>query len=337
MKFNIGDHVSFINEKQEGIVIRTIGENRVIVEIEDGFELEVTPGELVKTMRMKAAQQPAKEPQQLIEFEQLSPSEFGADGQIIWSMVPAKSGAVLTGPVACYLINRTGFQVLYTCYMQHQRKWKGIGSGILEAGTLVKIYENNRTAYTDSSAFFVQGILYHEKNLEQNNYFKKECSILMPDLQSPVTHVKSSAAFAKNQVLFSDTPDLPVDLDVLKEKFSPSEVLSRKSPSKKPALDPGKYGILETEREVDLHIEELTNEPGGMTNGEMVQLQLRHFTSEMNEAIRKHIRKIIFIHGVGNGRLKSEIRKELQHYQGIKVRDADPSRYGRGATEVVFT
>ena len=57
----------------------------------------------------------------------------------------------------------------------------------------------------------------------------------------------------------------------------------------------------------------------------------------MNEAMRKHIRKIIFIHGVGNGRLKSEIRKELQHYQGIKVRDADPSRYGRGATEVVFT
>lgn len=337
MKFNIGDHVSFINEKQEGVVVRIIGESRVIVEIEDGFELEVTPGELVKTMRMKSAPQVKETTQPDAVHEPIAVSEFGDDGQVIWSMLPAKSGAVLTGPVACYIVNRTSFQLLYTCYIQHQRKWKGIGSGVLAADSLAKVYENSRSAYTESAAFFVQGLLYNEKNLEQNNYFKKECSVMMPDLQSSSIPTKSIAAFAKNQLLFSNAPDIPVDLEILKEKFSPSEVINRKSPSKKPAMDPSKYGILETEKEVDLHIEELTDEPGGMTNGEMVQLQLRHFTTEMNEAIRKHIRKIIFIHGVGNGRLKSEIRKELQHYQGIKVRDADPSRYGRGATEVVFT
>ena len=38
MKFNIGDKVSFLDEKGGGIITKIVDENIVTVEIEDGFE-----------------------------------------------------------------------------------------------------------------------------------------------------------------------------------------------------------------------------------------------------------------------------------------------------------
>ena len=48
MKFQPGDKVSFINEKQQGVVKKNMPGNMVVVEIEDGFEFPVRENELVK-------------------------------------------------------------------------------------------------------------------------------------------------------------------------------------------------------------------------------------------------------------------------------------------------
>jgi hypothetical protein len=48
MKFQPGDKVSFINEKQQGVVKKILTGNMVVVEIEDGFEFPVRENELVK-------------------------------------------------------------------------------------------------------------------------------------------------------------------------------------------------------------------------------------------------------------------------------------------------
>jgi dsDNA-specific endonuclease/ATPase MutS2 len=90
------------------------------------------------------------------------------------------------------------------------------------------------------------------------------------------------------------------------------------------------------EKEIDLHIEELVRDFSGMANAEMLQVQMSRFSKEMDAAISRHYKKIIFIHGVGNGKLKNEIRKELRNYQGVAFRDADNRKYGSGATEVIF-
>ena len=68
----------------------------------------------------------------------------------------------------------------------------------------------------------------------------------------------------------------------------------------------------------------------------MLEIQLKHFAKEMDHALRNHFKKMIFIHGVGNGKLKNEIRKELRHYPGVAFKDADSRNYGQGATEVTF-
>ena len=46
--FQPGDKVSFVNEKQEGIIVTIQPNGMIVVEIEDGFPIEVTARELVK-------------------------------------------------------------------------------------------------------------------------------------------------------------------------------------------------------------------------------------------------------------------------------------------------
>jgi dsDNA-specific endonuclease/ATPase MutS2 len=86
--------------------------------------------------------------------------------------------------------------------------------------------------------------------------------------------------------------------------------------------------------EIDLHIENLVNSHRFLTNGEIIVIQLNHFQSKLEYAIRKKMQKVIIIHGVGNGILKTEIRKILSNYSSISYYDAPFHKYGYGATEV---
>ncbi|MBL7942950.1 MAG: Smr/MutS family protein [Flavobacteriales bacterium] len=87
--------------------------------------------------------------------------------------------------------------------------------------------------------------------------------------------------------------------------------------------------------EVDLHIHELVEDHGKMENGEIVDIQLRHFERMLRMAEERKIPRVVFIHGVGQGVLRAEIRKLLrEYYPHATFMDAPYSTYGYGATEV---
>lgn len=88
--------------------------------------------------------------------------------------------------------------------------------------------------------------------------------------------------------------------------------------------------------ETDLHIYNLVDDHRHLSNGDMLRIQLNHFKNKMNEARKKGMDKLIIIHGVGEGVLRSEIRHALRNYEFIEFLDADYSKYGSGATEVRF-
>jgi|ERR1019366_3312721 dsDNA-specific endonuclease/ATPase MutS2 len=92
-----------------------------------------------------------------------------------------------------------------------------------------------------------------------------------------------------------------------------------------------------SELEIDLHIEELIDNFSGMSNFEIVQVQLNHFNRALDRAINGHYRKLIVIHGVGNGRLKQEVRNILSLYDNLRFYDASYSKYGFGATEILIS
>ncbi len=87
--------------------------------------------------------------------------------------------------------------------------------------------------------------------------------------------------------------------------------------------------------EVDLHIHELIDNTSGMQNGDMLDHQIRHFERMMKIAERKKFTKVVFIHGVGEGVLRAEIRRLIeQFYPNCSFRDGNYREYGIGATQI---
>ncbi len=86
--------------------------------------------------------------------------------------------------------------------------------------------------------------------------------------------------------------------------------------------------------EVDLHIHELTASTRNMSNSEMLNLQLNTARDKLDFAIKKHIQRVIFIHGIGEGVLKRELQTLFRRYDQIRYYDANYRDYGGGATEV---
>ncbi len=88
--------------------------------------------------------------------------------------------------------------------------------------------------------------------------------------------------------------------------------------------------------ELDLHIEELTDRYHHMNNGDILELQLRCCRQFIKEAYDKHYRKVVLIHGRGEGVLKMEIHRYLDRLSNVEYYDAPYRTYGYGATEVVI-
>jgi len=86
--------------------------------------------------------------------------------------------------------------------------------------------------------------------------------------------------------------------------------------------------------EFDLHIEKLVQNHRRMSNYEILTLQSETAKRHLEFAIKNRIPKIVFIHGVGEGILKSELDFLLGRYDNINFQDGNYQKYGQGATEV---
>lgn len=85
---------------------------------------------------------------------------------------------------------------------------------------------------------------------------------------------------------------------------------------------------------VDLHIHHLVNKTKGLTNYDMLNIQIETAKRQLDFAIRKKIQRIVFIHGIGEGVLRAELEYLFRQYGNLEYNDADYKKYGRGATEV---
>lgn len=88
--------------------------------------------------------------------------------------------------------------------------------------------------------------------------------------------------------------------------------------------------------EVDLHIHQLVPKSKHLSNYEILNIQMDTAKRQLEFAMSKRIQKVVFIHGVGEGVLRSELEFLFGRYDNLKFYDADYQKYGRGATEVYF-
>lgn len=85
--------------------------------------------------------------------------------------------------------------------------------------------------------------------------------------------------------------------------------------------------------EVDLHIDKLIKNTRGMDNYDKLNMQLETAKYKLEFAIKNRIPRIVFIHGVGEGVLREELKFLFNRYN-VKIAEASYQKYGMGATEV---
>ena len=119
--------------------------------------------------------------------------------------------------------------------------------------------------------------------------------------------------------------------------FNKSQVISEKEVTKPNYINKEKKNKKEIPPpEFDLHIEKLVKSYKSMNNHDILTLQMETAKRHIEFALRNRIPKIVFIHGVGEGVLKSELDFLLGRYDNIVFQDANYQKYGLGATEVYF-
>ena len=87
--------------------------------------------------------------------------------------------------------------------------------------------------------------------------------------------------------------------------------------------------------EVDLHAEVLLDSTQGLTPTDILTMQIKAFHDTMRQYAKDKGRRIVFIHGKGEGVLRATLLKELKnHYRHCTHQDASFREYGFGATMV---
>jgi len=89
--------------------------------------------------------------------------------------------------------------------------------------------------------------------------------------------------------------------------------------------------------EIDLHANEILDTTAGMSPADIKEYQLSVFKKTMNEHINEKGRKIVFIHGKGEGVLRKALIDELKYsYKTCEYQDASFQQYGFGATMIII-
>src|SRR5690606_15132794 len=86
--------------------------------------------------------------------------------------------------------------------------------------------------------------------------------------------------------------------------------------------------------EIDLHIEVLIDSHKGMNNNQILEVQMSRLRSFMYQASDRKIKRLIIIHGVGEGILRHEVRSYVDGHDNMEYHDASYKEYGYGATEI---
>ena len=255
------------------------------------------------------------------------------------AFVPESNKDIGDSDLKMFLINDSNYQILYNVSIEQENEFINVDSGELEENikTFISIYK--REDISKISNILVQIIFY------KKTYFSPKSPINETIKIKPTKFFKDNS-FIENDYFDNNAILIPVYSE--KELIDNIEKLTKHDIKKiieeKRDIKPdtsSKHKIKKIDKkqivEVDLHINNLIDNHKGLSNGEIINIQLNHFKKKLENAIANKIEKIVFIHGVGNGTLKFEIHKILEEsYPFIPYQDASFKEYGYGATMILI-
>ena len=360
-----GDTVRFLNAVGGGTITRVDDKNNMVyVEDEDGFEIPtmmrdcVVIGavsketnfprkEVVSTSNNNSSSQNALLKSE-INSVRTTPSPAGEgwgevietpDGDTLRAVLaffPVEIKQLQTTSYDCYLVNDSNYFLYYNLIICNEGNWKTAANGLIEPNTQEELCSITKDQLNNWEEIRVQLLPFKQKAYTPQKLVDAEIKL-------NVIRFFKLHSFTDNE--YFDEPAMIVDILEAQQKskladVSPDEIKQALFTKEQPARPrivknaaPQRPDVLE----IDLHINELVDTTSGMSNADMLLLQIDTFHKTLDENKNRKGQKIVFIHGKGEGVLRSEIEKQLRtRYKTYYFQDASFREYGFGATMVTI-
>ncbi len=361
MQCKLGDTVRFLNDVGGGVVVKLSG-NQVVVRDSDGFDIPVLVTEVVVVETAGDAKAsitvapikdvPALKPK--IEGAHLSRNEAtntslrkeeeqrsasyknSKDYNILLGFCPKQPDKPTEGGIELYLINDSSYHLLYTVglldangYINH------LQGGELEPDSKLFLQAFDLNEANIIQQLSVGLMLYKEGRYELREPEQLGLTLNPVKLFRPNVFIENDY-FEEKALLYK----LLSNKQTLADFLAPTaDEIAKAMKEKKGKISSTTVKKQEIEvEEVDLHIDVLVDSVVGLSNAEILNIQLSRFTTALDLGMRSGTKRMVFIHGVGNGKLKHEIHRLLDTQYAGKVRyqDASFKEYGYGATMVLL-
>ncbi|MFI3319004.1 MAG: DUF2027 domain-containing protein [Rikenellaceae bacterium] len=330
MELKIGDKVRFLNEVGGGVVVGFFGPDQVIVEQEDGFGFPCLRAECVVISGEGSVRAGDSSGVVSSTAPEIEPDRQ----QIFLAFAPEDSVNIERGKIKVYIINDS----LYTLnlnMLSSQDRTKGYNlylSAKIFAGERMLIDELKLEELPR-----IEHLHFQITSLKESGAFKvlppvdRVVDLKLPKFYKPTsfTHSEALGCKAMSMELTQQEEIFEQIIEISKPKdLAPKSATSNNNNNNK---------IKQKSIEVDLHIDKLLETTAGMSSGDILEYQL----DQMRQTIAKYKsnrgEKIVFIHGKGDGVLRSAIIKELKKLGlGDRHQEASFKRYGFGALLVTI-
>ena len=252
------------------------------------------------------------------------------------AFVPVDVKSLSATTFEAYLVNDSNYFMDFIYLSAEGSSWRTRFQGTVEPNTKLFLEEFGRDVLNEMERVAVQFVSYKR---EKTFLLKPAMSV---ELRIDLTkfyklHTFDDSDFFEEPALIydvvrNDVPARTVFVDTQQMKEALLTKTEEAKPKTRPARKARENGILE----VDLHAQELLDTTQGLSNADILNYQLDVFRRTMNENKGKKGQKIVFIHGKGEGVLRTALIKELRaHYKTCLFQDASFREYGFGATMVI--
>lgn len=323
MDFKVGDRVSFLNDIGGGIVTGIKDKNTVIITDDIGFN---TPYNIKQLVRINA---PTASP----EKNALQGILNDSDDMIAIIYTPKNRADTLTSDLDLIVLNNTSYTCNFDLCMAEAGKMIHLAHHRIPAKNSYLVKQITRGELENYTRLKFQCILSSPKKFESLEPISQNIIIKATKFFKETSYKSYSfAPFPSLLHIIANQQDLENlvtnDIHLINDDIAPKKIASNQKNVSLP------HHHLRLSKEVDLHIVELIEKVEGLAPHQLLQIQLNHFKKELENAITENYDKITFIHGVGTGKLKTELQQLIKEYTGIKSYPASFQKYGAGATTI---
>jgi len=348
MNIKVGDTVKFLDDVGGGKITKILDKNKVLVLNSDGFEIPTLISHLVlvnetenKNKENKKSNEPVKpEPIVVEEEEEIDDAYEKPSDEIdvYFALVPKNQKKVTDSDLDVFLVNDSNYFISF--HIIRFAEVLGSGQlGVIEPNIKECAMVLKKEDIQESMEIEVQLLFSKKSYFKAREPFSKVFRLNAVKLAQDRTYVENDffdekaliiPIYEENELAKSiKNLDVKQTNKIINEKEIQNERLNTVKKAKKNSS--------EMFVDYDLHIHELIDDETGLSKTEILEIQMNHFRTALDKAINEGVNRITFIHGVGNGVLKNELRRELERkYKKYRFQDASFQEYGYGATMVMI-